>query len=76
MNVKNLFSKRLTILQRISIIVSMFFIVGSSLIFAQSYFNNKEISLFTDQCYNAGGSPTVEMTPLNLGYSFSCVGEE
>ncbi|MDQ0229102.1 hypothetical protein J2S19_000352 [Metabacillus malikii] len=38
MNVKNLFSKRLTILQRISIIVSMFFIVGSSLIFCSKLF--------------------------------------
>lgn len=72
MTLKNLLSKRLTIPQRLSIIISVFMIVGSSLIFAQSQFNNKEISAFTDSCFNMGGSPVVEMAPLNLNYTFSC----
>ena len=72
MKIKKILSQRLTILQRLSIILPVFMIIGSSLIYAQSQFNNKEISVFTDSCFEVGGSPVVEMATLNLDYSFYC----
>lgn len=43
------------------------FLIGS-----QSYFNNKEVNLASDKCYQKGGQPNVEMAFLTLNYSFSC----
>ncbi|WP_067729829.1 hypothetical protein [Oceanobacillus damuensis] len=48
------------------------FVTVAFLISTQSYFNNKEISLASDRCYEIGGMPKVESDFLNLNYSFSC----
>ncbi|MED3728361.1 hypothetical protein ABEY69_00495 [Priestia filamentosa] len=64
--------KKLTIGQRLSIILPFIVVIASSLIFSKSYFNNKEINEFSEGCFNIGGQPVVEMSNLNLDYYFSC----
>ena len=46
------------------------------LVATKSYFNNKEINVASDQCYEKGGQPNVSMTALTLNYSFSCENEQ
>lgn len=48
------------------------FVMIAFLVSAKSYFNNKEISLANDRCYEIGGMPKVESDFLTLNYSFSC----
>ena len=42
------------------------------LVATKSYFNNQELHVASDQCYEKGGQPNVSMTALTLDYSFSC----
>lgn len=48
------------------------FVMISFLVSTKSYFNNKEIGLANDKCYEIGGMPKVESDFLTLNYSFSC----
>lgn len=48
------------------------FVAVAFLISTQSYFNNKEISLASERCYDIGGMPKLESDFLHLNYSFSC----
>lgn len=64
--------KKITPKQRLAIIVPFAFVMIAFLIATQSYFNNKEIRLASNGCFEQGGFPTVEITFLSLGYSFSC----
>ncbi|SDH24533.1 hypothetical protein SAMN05192534_10321 [Alteribacillus persepolensis] len=58
---------------KIIIAISVLSIVTVAfLISTQSYFNNKEIRLASDKCYEIGGLPKVERDSLTLSYSFSC----
>ena len=58
---------KMFILIGILTLVTVFFLIGT-----QSYFNNKEIKLATDKCYEIGGTAKVKMDLLALSYSFSC----
>ncbi len=64
--------KRLTIKQRLSILVPLTLVVMAFLIASKSYFNNQEISMFSTSCFEQEGYPVVETTFLTLDYSFSC----
>ncbi|WP_110114940.1 hypothetical protein [Bacillus sp. CGMCC 1.16541] len=48
-------------------VVMIVFLIG-----VKSYFNNQELNVATDRCFEKGGQPNVEMTFLTLSYSFSC----
>ncbi|GAA0289011.1 hypothetical protein GGQ92_002357 [Gracilibacillus halotolerans] len=58
---------KMFILIGILTLVTVLFLIGT-----QSYFNNKEIELATDKCYEIGGTAKVKMDLLSLSYSFSC----
>ena len=45
------------------------------LLATKSCFNNQELNVASDQCYEKGGQPNVSMTALTLDYSFSCENE-
>ncbi|GIN91595.1 MULTISPECIES: hypothetical protein [Siminovitchia] len=64
--------KKLTIPQRLSIIVTLIIVVASFLISSKIYFNSKEISALSEGCLDLDGEIAVEMTFFNLDYSFSC----
>lgn len=65
--------KKLTNSPRISIIIPFTLVITASLIFSKSFFNNKEIQTLSQNCFNSGGNPTVELGTLNLDYSFECI---
>ena len=56
----------------IILISTLSFVMVAFLISTQSYFNNKEIRLASDRCYEIDGMPEVQGNFLNLDYSFSC----
>ena len=64
--------KRLTVKQRLSIIVPLVFVVVAFLIVSKSYFNNQEINMASRGCLEQDGIPIVTTTFLTLDYSFSC----
>ena len=48
-------------------ILMVTFLIGT-----KSYFNNKEINLASEKCFERDGNPVVDMDSLALNYSFSC----
>ncbi|MFS0656497.1 hypothetical protein [Bacillus sp. 179-C3.3 HS] len=64
--------KKLTTPQRMAIIVPFILVMASLLLFTKVSFNNKEIRTLTNSCYDVNGSPEVELSFLNLDYSFHC----
>ena len=57
----------------ISWILITLLLVTSVLTLASSYFNTKEISSVTSQCYENGGEPIVEIhNNITSNYSFEC----
>ncbi|MBD8005457.1 hypothetical protein [Bacillus norwichensis] len=64
--------KKLTIPQRLLIIVALFIIVESFLISSKIYFNSMEIRALSEGCLDLEGKIAVEKTFFNLDYSFSC----
>ncbi|WP_203363894.1 hypothetical protein [Bacillus sp. REN10] len=63
---------RLTNLQRLSLIMSLALVLVAFLIGSKSYFNTKELHSLSENCHTMNGLPTVEMSFMNLEYSFSC----
>ena len=57
----------------ISWIIITLLLVASLLTLASSYFNTKEISTVTSQCYENGGEPILEIhNNITSEYSFEC----
>jgi hypothetical protein len=65
-------NKNLALPKRLLLLGSVTFVLFAFLIAIQSYFHNKEVHNLSSKCYDRGGSPSVKMTPLLLGYSFTC----
>lgn len=59
-------AKVITLTSMLAIIITAF------LLASKSYFNNQEIHLATNLCFESGGNPEVEMGILTLDYSFTC----
>ena len=64
--------KKLTIKQCLSVLASLTLVMITFLISTESYFNNQEIKMASNGCFEQGGYPVVETTSLTLNYSFSC----
>lgn len=57
----------------VSLILAIFLLVVSFLVISASYFNTKEISLFTSECYANSGEVIIEIhNNLTNEYSFEC----
>ncbi|PIC79415.1 hypothetical protein CSV75_12550 [Sporosarcina sp. P18a] len=56
----------------IILLSTLSFVMMAILITTQSYFNNKEIRLASEGCYEVDGIPELQGGFLNLNYSFSC----
>lgn len=64
--------KKLTNLQRLSIIIPFSLVIASALLLIQVSFNNKEIQSLSQGCYDINGAPEFEFGVLNLDYKFEC----
>lgn len=63
---------KLTTKQRLSILIPAICIVITFLFVSKSFFNNRELRILTDICFEQNGDPIIETTYFNLNYSFTC----
>ncbi|MBA9029440.1 hypothetical protein [Peribacillus huizhouensis] len=64
--------KKLTIKQRLLVVLPLTFVVIAFLMVSNYYFNYQEIKALSDGCYGKGGYPLVERDLGVFNYSFSC----